>query len=248
MEDPRLTRPYLESLCTDELVKLADSFGIDIPSGLERIFIIEELLDLAFGDELVPEDDLANRPDFIEAAVLPKQYNISYIEVMIRDPLWAFVFWEVKGHDRERHEKAPDFAGYCLRVIPLTISAGAASGGHRRASSGKAAALDRDNSFTVPVGVNDTAWYLGFPPAEGRYIVELCALREETETALTVSRPFKMPRLLEPPARCLPDENLPEDIQEVYQNPLACLSGARDFAVIRSADRRSRSKENGALC
>ena len=246
MEESHLTRPYLESLSTDELVKLADSFGIDIPPGLERIFIIEELLDFVFGDDFAPEDDLGDRPDFVETTVLPKQYNISYIEVMIRDPLWAFVFWEAKLQDKDLHEKAPDFEGYCLQVTALQ------SGG---APTAQAA---REHSFTVPVGVNDTAWYLGFPPAEGRYQVKLCARRETVEQVLAVSRPFKMPRLREPPGRFTPgagpDEALrretgvPQNIPDIYQNPLACLSGIRDFALIRSVDRQSRAKGKGALC
>ena len=244
MEESHLTRPYLESLSADELVKLADSFGIDIPYGLERIFIIEELLALASGDEFAPEDDLEDSPDFTEAADLPKRYNISYIEVMIRDPLWAFVFWEVKGHDKKLHEKAPDFGGYRLKVVPLTVDVGEFSRSGKHSRPRRASAIDRENSFIVPVGVEDTAWYLGFPPAEGRYMVELCALQGENEIALIFSRPFKMPRLLEPPSRTA---GLPEDIQDIYQNPLACLSGARDFAVIRNADRQSRDKRKGAL-
>jgi hypothetical protein len=237
MEESRLTRPYLESLSSGELVKLADSFGIDIPSGLERIFIIEELLDLSFDGEFSPEGELGERPDFMETAALPKQYNISYIEVMIRDPLWAFVFWEVKGHDKELFEKDPDFEGYCLRVIPLKTDDGKIS------PAVTPSPLERENSFTVQVGVNDTAWYLGFPPAEGCYQVAICALRGEKEIVLTVSRPFKMPRLVEPPNR---KAGLPMDLQDIYQNPLACLSGARDFAVIRNVDRQHRAKRNAA--
>jgi hypothetical protein len=236
MDDARFTRPYLESLSTNELVKLADSFGIDIPSGLERVFIIEELLDPGIGDEITAEDGdeiVSVHVDFQETVALPKQYNISYIDVLIRDPLWAFVFWEIKGHDREIHEKAPDFGGYCLRVIPLSETG---------AGLGRASRADRENSFTVPVGAEDTAWYLGFPPAEGQYQVELCVVRGDEEHIISVSRSFKLPRLLEPPSRKAP---VPGDIQEVYRNPLACLSGAKDFPVIRSADRLFRVKENG---
>jgi hypothetical protein len=228
MDDSRLTRSHLENLSTDELVKLADSFGVDIPSGLERVFIVEELLELVRNDEPAPEEDLKNRTDFTEAAALPRQYNISYIEVMIRDPVWAFVFWEVKGHDKELYEQDPDFTGYCLRVIPLP------PGGDSRAGAFQA---DREDSFTVPVGTTDTAWYLGFSPGAGCYQVKLCALREEEELALAISRPFKMPRLLEAPNL---KNNLPESIQALYENSLACLSGVRDFDVIRNADRRSR--------
>jgi hypothetical protein len=236
MNDPRLTRPALESLRTDELVNLADSLGVDIPYGLERIFIIEELLDFALGDDYFPGESLESRQDFPVAAALPKQYNISFIEVIIRDPLWAFVFWEVKAHDREIFEKDPDFGGYFLRVISLPCGA--------ESAPAKTAAAD---SFVVIIGPEDAAWYLSFPPAEGCYRVELCAQRADVETVITASRPFKLPRVIEAPSRNIQQSGSQQagncdDVQAVYQNSLSCLSGAREFLLVRSADRQSRAK------
>lgn len=219
--DSPLTRPWLESLSTAELIKVADSFGIDIPSGLERVFIIEELLEttLRGGDDA--EDVLETRADFAETAALPKQYNISYIEIMIRDPFWAFVFWEIKEHDRQIHENAPDFEGYCLRVIPV--------------NEGEAG----EDSFTVLVDVDDTARYLGFQQepqtsSNRSYIVKLCAIRGALEVPLVSSRVFSLPRLND-----TPDLN-----NEMHQHPCICLSGARDFSVIKNADRRFRDKRH----
>jgi hypothetical protein len=217
MDVTRFTRVFLDSLSTDELVKLADSHGIDIPPDLERVFIMEELLEIGTGDgwenDFGAEGTLKGADDFLEPVPLPVRYNITYIEVMIRDPLWAFVFWEIKGHDREIFEKSPDFDGYCLRVRPMGDEAG---------------------SFTIPVGADDAAWYLGFPPAEGRYRVELCVIWAQGETVLAVSRPFTLPKLLSPPNQ--------GGTEEEYRNPLSLLSGAGDFHVIRSMDRRSRTK------
>jgi hypothetical protein len=225
MIEPRITKVYLDSLSTGELEKIADSYDIDIPPGLERIFIIEELLDMAREEE-EPEEDgepPLRAVDFPETAELPKQYNITFLEVMIRDPLWAFVFWEVKGHDKEMHEEAPDFGGYCLRVIPL------------EGKQGK----KREKPFTVFVGTDDRAWYLGFPPAAGRYQVELCVLRGGAEIVLAVSRPFTLPRLLSRPDARTGDDSLA--LAGVYRNPLARLSGAGDFPVLRNVDRLSRA-------
>ncbi|MDR2259311.1 MAG: DUF4912 domain-containing protein [Treponema sp.] len=223
MDDLRLTRAYLDSLSTNELAKLADRYGLDIPPGLERIFIIEELLDMALGDGPEEDEEPAVFTEFPEAAALPKQYNITFLEVLIRDPLWAFVFWEIKSHDKELYEKAPDFGGYYLKVIPL--------------DSGTEG--PRENSFTVSVGIHDTAWYLGFPPAEGRYRVDLCVLRGNDEIVLAVSRPFMLPRLLNMPLKS--GEQNPGNLGQVYLNPLARLSGAGEFPVIRNADRLSRT-------
>ena len=228
MEISQLTRPWLESLSTDELVSLADGFGIDIPSELERTSIIEELMDISFVEKRKSADEPENSSVFVEMAALPKQYNISFIDVMIRDPLWVFVFWEIKEHDRTVNEKASDFGGYCLRVIPL-------NGGE-----------DREESFTVAVNANDTARYLGFPaerlnntngvlpeqmpqPNTGRrYVIKLCAVRGTLELQLAVSRPFVLPEI--------------EGVQDLHQNPCACLSGVRDFSTIKSTDRQFRVK------
>ncbi|MDR2484059.1 MAG: DUF4912 domain-containing protein [Treponema sp.] len=223
---PSLQRSYLESLTTPELLRLADSFGIEIPPDLERLFIIAEILDIVTdnapggaGIGKQAEASLIETP-IPEPVPLPKQYNITFIEVMIRDPLWAFAFWEIKSHDKEFYEKAPDFGGYHLKVFPLSISG----------------ISKKENSFTVPVGGTDTAWYLGFPPEAGRFKVELCVIRGNEETVLAVSRPFTLPKLFNPPTR----RNTEDD--EMYNNPLIQLSGLEDFQVIRNGDRRSRTK------
>ncbi|GHU64456.1 DUF4912 domain-containing protein [Spirochaetia bacterium] len=217
MEDPVLTRPYLESLATDELIRLADFLGFDIPPGLDRVFVIEELLELTAEEEGTTEDDEEETPlkadlsdtGFFEAVALPRQYNITFLEVIIRDPLWAFVFWELKGSDKEIFEKAPDFDGYYLKVSPQNG--------------------DRDGVFYVPVGIDDTAWYLGFPATETRrYIVELCAGRGG-EISLVSSSAFTLPSL--PGRLCTGDEVLRR------------LSGMEDFRILRSGDRVSRVKK-----
>ncbi|MDR1147291.1 MAG: hypothetical protein LBK66_01525, partial [Spirochaetaceae bacterium] len=45
MDGCRMIRRYLESLTTRELAALADKAGIDIPPELDRIFIIEAILE-----------------------------------------------------------------------------------------------------------------------------------------------------------------------------------------------------------
>jgi len=224
-----LTIPYLESLSTGELIELAVKNGLDIPPGLERVFIIEELFYLDHDAEGAHHD--INQVDvkhdtFKEFATLPKQYHISFIEVIIRDPLWAFVFWEIKAHDRNHYESAPGFRGYSLRVTPL------------KEVSLKEGSLQADEaaSFIVSVGVDDYARYLGFPPEGGRcFKVELCMRNHEDYTILAQSRPFMLPRLIEPTSN--------ELIQTVYRNPLALLSGVDRFSLVRSEDRLLRPRE-----
>jgi hypothetical protein len=105
MERASLSRAYLESLTTSDLTRIADDLGVDIPDNPERIAIIEELLEITTHDEEEPADfqesEIAGS-DIIESVPIPKQYNISFIEIMIRDPLWAFVFWEIKSSDKKK--------------------------------------------------------------------------------------------------------------------------------------------------
>jgi hypothetical protein len=223
-----LTLAYLESLSTGELIELAAGRSLDIPPGLERTFIIEELLYLDNNidnkDEETEDADIhdLHHHEFKEFRTLPQQYHASFIDVLIRDPLWAFVFWEIKAHNRNLYENAAGFKGYCLRVIPL-----------------KEDSLQPDEaaSFMVTVETGDTARYLGFPPEDGRcFKVELCLLNREDRTVLAESCPFRLPRLI----KLKPDE----DIQAVYRNPLALLSGVDRFSLVHSEDRPLRIRDS----
>jgi hypothetical protein len=252
------TRDYLESLTTRELMRMADREGIDIPPDLERVFIIQELLENDRPEDAAPEPaggaffQTAGTRSRQNPVPLPRQYNITYLETLPRDPLWVFAFWEIKRSDKEVFENLGNFEGYCLKVSSLGFPEGKGEGprrspkpnGARRQVPGRKAPAERnvppDTAFTVPVGTEDTAWYLGFPPLGGEFKVELCvtlgdsreARREEASVrfkTLAVSRPFFTPRLFNP------SEN-----EETLKNPLIRLSGADYLSAPRSRDRFSR--------
>jgi hypothetical protein len=219
MEDPRFERSYLERLSSGELVKLADSYGIDIPPGLDRIFIIKELLELGYGERVHPRGEAVflREQDLLELAPLPKHYNVTFIDVLLRDPLWAFAFWGIKSHDKEAYEKAGDFGGYFLKVIPL--------------ANDKSGPPPEDDPFIIPVGTGDSSWYIAFPPSGGRFKAGFCLTRGGGEVLLALSLPFRIPVFF----------NLPEgEYEKNLKNPLLCLSGLDDFPVLRNTDRLSR--------
>ena len=261
----RLSRTYLESITTDELTKMADNFGIDIPPELDRIFIIEELLEFASpeymsggtsegsdsfdtdpsseGNQLDGTDD--SNAGLIETAPLPKQYSITFIEAMIRDPLWAFVFWEIKTQDREQIEKNQDFEGYYLKVSSLDADG---NGLQDRSFTQVKSVNETENFFTIPVGLTDNAWYLGFTPdredksEEGKkqYKVELCAHIKGEENLLCSSNPFMLPGLYESAA------GRDKHDDEMYNNPLVRLSGYGDFHILHYSERLFRTKKDGS--
>jgi hypothetical protein len=211
MNNAESVRSCLERLTTRELARMADREGIDIPPDLDRIFIIQELLE----QELLKnsETPLSSGPEAPPSGFgpvpLPRHYNITWLEILPRDPLWVFAFWEIKAQDRERFEALPGFDGYCLRAS----LAGAA--------------------FTVPVGNDDNAWYLGLPSQRGEYTVELGfsfrggearRLEEPVFKRLAVSAPFTLP---EGPG-----------LEKIPDNPLIRLSGAGTFSALSGYTRR----------
>jgi hypothetical protein len=242
-----VTRAHLESLATRELLRLADNLGIDIPPDLDRVFIIEEILDSAssdFDDDTAPDsadsadflsgvavppptkksgdDETDADTDTVDAALrgsvlLPDQYHITYIKVIVRDPLWAFVFWEIKQQEKEQLESAEDFAGYYLKVSCIG---------------------EKGAAFTVPVSPEDTGRYLALSPDARRYAVELCADTQEGELILAASCPFTLPRLHE-----LPAGKEAQRFQESY--PLAALSGYGDIHILYSNEQLSRRGGKG---
>jgi len=246
MEDTLVSRSYLEGLTTDELISMADKLGVDIPYGLDRIFIIEELLEIISENneesDNPPEMDLVDS-GLIESVPLPKQYNITFIEVIVRDPLWVFVFWEIKNQDKEQFERSQDFDGYFLRVSPQGTTREVVSGGGGPRIRQYQQKGESDGIFMVPVKSDDTSWYIGFTPdmssgvmpdSRRFYKVELCVVIKGEETTLTVSNPFRLPELSELPSGIAKSDS--------YNNPLGLLSGYRDFRILRSGDRLFRNK------
>jgi len=234
MEGLPLTRAYLESLATGDLLAMADKLGIDLPDNPDRIFVIEELLDFSSREEGGLSGN--NEPEITDLVVtesvpLPKQYNITFIEVMIRDPLWAFVFWEIKASEKEQFEKDDNFDGYYLKVSRLDDNpSGSGNSG----------------LFVVPVRPDDTAWYLSLSPAfeadslwadQSRFKVEFCASVGGLETALAVSSPVRLPYLPELPSVGKHEASV------ACKNELVRLSGYADFHVLRRNERQLRMKK-----
>ena len=118
MEKEVLSRNYLETLTSADLIALADDYGIDIPEGLNRRFIIGELLeaiDEANEDETL--DLLNNDSDFKANSVLPKSYNETQITLLFRNPAWAFVYWDLNESDYREVTQTKAFSTFVLRVL-----------------------------------------------------------------------------------------------------------------------------------
>ncbi|MDR2659730.1 MAG: DUF4912 domain-containing protein [Spirochaetaceae bacterium] len=235
---------YLERLSTPELKNLAVHFGIDIPGDLDRIFIIEELLDNApcltlfqtrqTASEYTEAEYIENASSTPAPVELPKRYNITRIDAIVRDPLWIFVFWEIREADRKIYEKQTGFHGYFLRVSLDKCKKG------NTVSS----------LFTIPVSAADSEWYVNFPPdgycrkicdmaEDSPFNVSLCASCAGGEHVLAVTHPFRLPRMLEISERSAPVND---------KDTLLRMSGMDDLQVLRNGDRISFPPKNYGFC
>jgi hypothetical protein len=186
------SRTYLESFTSQELLTVAAQLAVDLSQGFSgRAQIIGEILD-AVDERVKPTPvqggERGKNTAGTEAAQdprtnpfltvrIPERYNITYIRALVRDPLWFFVFWEVKESLGEQLLKTDDFEGLCLRINALK----------------KAAVF---SSYSVPVGNNDKAWYLDFPVEGDEFFVELCARVGGREDVLAKTRSFHQPDIL----------------------------------------------------
>lgn len=118
MGTAKITVNELDSLSSAELAGLADEYGIELPGDLDRSFIISELLDIiAEQDEDKIDIDIKTEQNIQnDTNELRQSYNETQISLVLRNPVWAYVFWDISVHDMEKLESAKDGYTLLLRV------------------------------------------------------------------------------------------------------------------------------------
>ncbi len=115
MEKTDLTRSYLETLSSTDLLALSDDYGIDIPENLTRYYIISEILesieDESSSSKIAPETE-SNE----EALELPFSYNENKVVAILRNPAWCYVTWDFKHETFLEHSADPEFESFNIRL------------------------------------------------------------------------------------------------------------------------------------
>lgn len=169
-----VTSEKLSSLSVEDLYLLAERMGLDLPAGLERVFVLEEILDVlaedsaerlaSRGDALRVEEmkysgagaddiEIAREPE----AVLERRYNETMVRALVRDPSWAFAFWDISDAERAALRGGEQSAALFLRVSEL---------------DGETA---KREFFDIPVTFDDLQWYINLPRSGVRFRIDLCA-------------------------------------------------------------------------
>lgn len=186
----------LNGLSMDALYALADKMGLDLPINLERIFVVEALLE-AFEEDSAERKASGNNAihiiekkysgselDEIDASLdaapyIASRYNETVIHAIARDSEWAYVFWDVKDDLLDELKANSNFSNLFLRVIKDPRQ-------EEKHSS----------SFEVFVGDEDTRWYLHLPEDDKTYRVDLFARLGSKSRLLAQTSVFRIPRAL----------------------------------------------------
>jgi len=197
-----MTQERLRQLSTEDLLHLARIFNVDIDDDEDSLDtdrdaleeMVSEAMDDARGEQEQDDtypinyyqrryenvDELFGRkrhdddPDF----TFPESYNVTRIELMLKDPAWAFAYWDISQSERAMVFEDDLFSGFMLRLEELNPAK-------------KITELD---IMDVPVSFSDNSWYLNLELRETRYVVHLVALFGSVERILASSKPVYVPR------------------------------------------------------
>lgn len=158
MEKVALTRQSLESASNAVLISLADDYGIDIPLNLDRVLIIGELLEAySEQEEENQEDEIYEDNTESKENSLPFTYNETHIAVMLRDPAWAFVYWDIREQELRDLQNSSNFTSLSLRVnFYDSISS-----------------TESSENFDVKISLYDRQQYILIPSGKRYFTIEL---------------------------------------------------------------------------
>ena len=213
MENIPISLSYLETLSTADLIELAEEYDLDIPEQLNRRFIISELLEIA--DELNEQndDDFEGNVENIETTQeLPFSYNETTIDVVLRNPAWAYVYWDISASDLQNVINVKGFSKLLLRV-------------HFWESEIADKLVD---VCELSISVEDRAQYIFLPSGKKYFSIDLIAEYSNIEPKkLTTSRRVTIPSgapvislesLEKPMAPILKLSGIQELLKTHYQN------------------------------
>ena len=191
-------RERLAALSDENLRDLARKEGFEVPQDVARILLIDLLLEVR-EDEYDEEDSLNNDSVRIQKikfdlpysektgeesgeTSFPERYNDTRLVLMLRDPFWAFAYWDIRGGALKSVKKENDAETVVLRVLQL-----------------KNSPLEPQSivdSFDIPLGLTDSSRYINIPRQDALYCVALVLQGKTWEKQLVASNIVQVPAAL----------------------------------------------------
>ena len=216
----------LKKLSLESLRKIASNEGIKHIDEIGKDGLIEQLLEAMEEDrneressnnfairieekkyDIIQDEELESQ-EKTEYCV-PEKYQETRIILILRDPYWAFAYWNVRDTDLDELKKNR-FRGLFLRVIQEP----------REAKEGKRKSLD---SFDIPVKITDDKWYINLPECGKRYYLELIGRSREGNKVLCTSNAVESPRYTI-------HDSIAEETLSSLNNPMLAFAGIFDLS------------------
>jgi hypothetical protein len=194
-----MIRQHLAELSLEGLMRVASRHEVDVEPDVDRDDLIEALIDAIeeaqeererlnnhpvkvqrVKYELTRDDEVPQDSGFFGDVDLPERYNDTRIVLMLRDPAWAFSYWDIRKSKRREYQNASQFDGIFLRVIEL-----------EDASEREFRIRD---AFEIPVKLEDSSWYIHLPSQDTIYRIQLIAKNAHRRELLAVSNSVSIPR------------------------------------------------------
>ncbi|MFW6313711.1 MAG: DUF4912 domain-containing protein [Spirochaetota bacterium] len=192
-----MNRWTLSDASFEALLRMADNYGAEVPDNVTRDEL-EEIVEEAAEDwylehrranshsvriEETKYDNQAARelePWAEEDVELPESYNETRVVLMLRDPSWAFAYWDLSDAERHEFQRSETFEGLILRVFSMDEP-------ETRLEAAR-------QQFDIPVTLLDSRWYINLPDQETLYRLGLYASVDGAERRLAVSNLIVVPR------------------------------------------------------
>jgi hypothetical protein len=184
-----MTRERLQSMAPHELAALARAGGLEPEEGAGKQELVELLLENF--EELRQEREEGNSPNVRvqeskfelsdeealtasppEGPLIPERYNETRAVLMVRDPHWAYAYWDVEDGQAQRVRKDAGFEQLVLRVEDL----------------------EPGSFFDIPIQWSDSSWYIYLPNQDASYVLELGYLAGGRFRLLARSNQIHTPR------------------------------------------------------
>jgi hypothetical protein len=192
-----MTKERLQNLSLEALQEIASRVEISFYQNIDRETLVEHILD-------AQEEDKSERENSNNAAMrvkekkfvivkddeeksegpdefpLSESYNETKITLLLRDPLWAFAYWDFKFADVEKIQSNPGSNLY-IRVFQV--------------DSENIRKKHANGPFEIPVKLTDRKWYINLPTTGVRYSAVLIVRYRQKERVLCSSNTIDSPKI-----------------------------------------------------
>ncbi len=185
-----MTKNRLQSLSMSDLIAVAEQQGILNCREMEKEDLIDSIID-AFEEARLErfEDDnwtiqsMCRKFDIFQdeeisleaESEISDHFNSSKVEILLVNPLMAFVFWEYGDDAKDLVQKCSRHNHLLLRVHEKNLS---------------------DNSvsfFDIPVKFEENKWYINLPSNGCQYYIELICHLASGDKVLATSNKIESP-------------------------------------------------------